>query len=93
MKAVVWSKPNCPYCVMAKKMLDVKGYQVEERIVGNGWTREQLTEAVPNVRSVPQIFVDDEYIGGYDNLVKFFESKIANTAVQMQWETISFPHD
>ena len=75
MKAVVWSKPDCIYCDMAKKLLEQKGYEVEERRLGFGWNREQLFEAVPNVKSVPQIFLDGEYIGGYDNLKKYFEEK------------------
>lgn len=60
---------------MAKKLLETKNYQVDERVIGFGWNTEQLFEAVPNARTVPQIFLDDEYIGGYDNLVKHFESK------------------
>lgn len=75
MKAIVWSKPACPYCVMAEKLLTNKGYEVEERKLGFGWNREQLFEAVPNVKTVPQIFIDGEYVGGYDDLVKFFKSK------------------
>jgi len=72
MKAVVWSKPDCPYCVIAKKLLETKGYEVEERRVGFGWNREQLLEAVPNARTVPQIFLDGKYIGGSDDLKKYF---------------------
>lgn len=75
MKAVVWSKPFCPYCVSAKSLLTNKGYEIEEKVIGNGFTREQLLEAVPNVRTVPQIFLDGEYVGGYDDLVKHFQSK------------------
>ena len=75
MKAVVWSKSGCPYCVMAQKLLESKGYEVDYRMIGHGWNMEQLFEAVPNVRTVPQIFLDGEYVGGYDNLVKHFESK------------------
>jgi len=72
MKAIVWSKPDCPYCVVAKKLLETKGYEVEERRVGFGWNREQLLEAVPNARTVPQIFLDGKYIGGSDDLKKYF---------------------
>jgi glutaredoxin 3 len=75
MKAVVWSKPTCPYCVMAKNLLESKGYEVDYRAVGFGWNTEQLLEAVPNARTVPQIFLDNEYIGGYDNLVTYFKAK------------------
>jgi glutaredoxin len=75
MKAVVWSKPMCPYCVSAKALLTKKGYEIEERIIGNGYTKEQLLEAVPLARTVPQIFLDGEYIGGFDNLQEHFKSK------------------
>jgi len=72
MKAIVWSKPDCPYCVVAKKLLETKGYEIEERKLGFGWNREQLFEAVPNARTVPQIFLDGQYIGGSDDLKKYF---------------------
>lgn len=75
MKAIVWSKPACPYCVMATNLLKNKGYEIEERKIGSGWTKEQLLESVPMARTVPQIFLDNEHIGGYDNLVKHFEAK------------------
>lgn len=73
MKAIIWSKPGCPYCVQAEKLLETKGYEIEERRIGFRWNREQLFEAVPNVRTVPQIFLDGKYIGGHDDLVKYFK--------------------
>jgi glutaredoxin 3 len=79
MKAVVWSKPMCPYCVSAKSLLSKKGYEIDERIIGIKFTKEQLLESVPNARTVPQIFLDDEYVGGYDDLVKYFEVKSDST--------------
>ena len=75
MKAIVWSKSDCPYCVKAVALLNKKGYFIEERKLEFGWNREQLLEAVPNARTVPQIFLDREYIGGHDDLVKHFEVK------------------
>ena len=75
MKAIIWSKSGCPFCVMAEKLLQKKGYGIEERKLEFGWNREQLLEAVPGARTVPQIFLDGEYIGGYDDLVKHFAAK------------------
>ena len=75
MKAVIWSKDLCPFCDRAKALLQQKGIQYEERKIGFGWNREQLFEAVPNAKTVPQIFLDGELIGGYDNLKKYFEAK------------------
>ena len=68
MKAIVWSKDQCPYCDQAKNLLKSKGIEYEERNVSRDWTREQLLEAVPNARTVPQIFLDEELIGGFNEL-------------------------
>ena len=70
MKAIVWSKDSCPFCTQAKALLDSKGIEYEERNVSQGWTREQLLEAVPNARTVPQIFLDEELVGGFTELRK-----------------------
>lgn len=72
MKAVIWSKDNCQYCIKAKTLLDLKGVQYEERKIGAGWTKEQLLEAVPTARTVPQIFLDGTYVGGFTELEKKF---------------------
>jgi len=69
-KAIVWSNVGCHYCEMAKSLLTQKNIEYEERNVAKDWKVEQLLEAVPGARTVPQIFLDDKYIGSYDNLVK-----------------------
>lgn len=68
MKAIVWSKYHCPFCDQAKALLTQKGIQFEERKIGDGFTKEELLEAVPNARTVPQIFIDDQLIGGFTEL-------------------------
>ena len=70
MKAVVWSKNACPFCDQAKNLLKLKGIEFEERNISTDWTREQLLEAVPNARTVPQIFLDEQLIGGFTELRK-----------------------
>jgi glutaredoxin len=70
MKAVVWSKDHCPFCDQAKALLKQKDIEFEEKKIGHGYTREQLLEAVPDARTVPQIFLDDELIGGFTELRK-----------------------
>ena len=67
-KAVVWSKDSCPFCVQAKALLESRGIKFEERNVSKDWTREQLLAAVPNARTLPQIFLDDNYVGGFTEL-------------------------
>jgi len=71
-QTVVWSKVQCPFCNMAKKLLKNKGIEFEERMIGVNWTREQLLESIPQARTVPQIILNGEYIGGYDQLKTYF---------------------
>lgn len=68
MKAILWSKEQCTFCDQAKALLESKGISYEERKIGDGYTREELLEAVPTARTVPQIFLDDEYVGGFNEL-------------------------
>ena len=80
MKAVVWSKYHCPFCDQAKALLTQKGIKFEEKKIGDGYSREDLLEAVPTARSVPQIFLDDKLIGGFTELKRLFD----------QWENQSY---
>lgn len=70
MKAIVYSKYNCHFCDMAKALLNQNNIPFEERKIGDGYTREDLLEAVPNAKSVPQIFLDDKLVGGYQELLR-----------------------
>jgi glutaredoxin 3 len=67
-KAIVWSKNHCPFCDQAKALLTQRGIVFEEKKVGEGYSREDLLEAVPSARTVPQIFLDEEYVGGFTEL-------------------------
>ena len=76
MKAIVWSKDQCPYCDQAKALLKSRNIEFEERNIMHAWTKEQLLEAVPNARTVPQIFLDDQLVGGFTELrTKLTESR------------------
>ena len=68
MKAVVWSKPACPFCVKAKNLLKNKGIEYEEKNIAEGHQIEDLLALVPNARTMPQIWLDGEHLGGYDQL-------------------------
>ena len=63
-----WSKYHCPYCDQAKALLKSKNIEFEERKIGDGFTKEDLLEAVPGARTVPQIFLDDKLVGGFTEL-------------------------
>jgi glutaredoxin len=73
MKAIVWSKDNCAFCDQAKALLEQRNIPYEERKIGHGYTREDLLEAVPTARTVPQIFVNNNHVGGFTELRKYIE--------------------
>ena len=73
MRAIVWSKDNCTFCDHAKALLEQRNIAYEERKIGHGYSREDLLEAVPTARTVPQIFVNNNYIGGFTELRKYIE--------------------
>lgn len=77
-KAEVYSKNGCPFCVQAKLLLDMKGVEVTEyNFQTDPEKREELFEraAAINVvpRTAPQIWLNDEYIGGFDQLKAYYD--------------------
>ena len=70
MKAIVWSKNRCPYCTQAKALLESRGIEFEERNIEDGWDKEDLLAAVPTARTLPQVFLDEELVGGFNELRK-----------------------
>jgi glutaredoxin 3 len=77
-KVVIYTKDNCPFCVMAKNLL--ANYQVafeEIRIDLDDRKRDEMI-ALSNKRTVPQIFINDQAIGGYDDLTALARTKKLN---------------
>ena len=77
-KATVWTKDNCLYCSLAKKELHSRKYKIDERNITSLWSKEDLLKAVPDAKTVPQIFIRDKYIGGYSELMTYFEETTSN---------------
>jgi glutaredoxin len=74
MKAIVWSKTHCPFCVAAKDLLTRLNVEFEEKLVGQDYTKEQFFESNPGATTVPQIHLQGELIGGYDDLLLYIEN-------------------
>lgn len=67
-KVIVYTTEYCPYCVRAKTLLKHKGVAFEEINVGDDDTlRDKMVEESGR-RTVPQIFINDKPIGGFDEL-------------------------
>lgn len=83
MIATMYSKPNCDFCVKAMKELDSRGYLVTEIKLGRDindrieFIKEIQNKSGSTPQTVPQIFLGEEqqYIGGYDDLIIHFSKK------------------
>ncbi len=71
---IIYTNDNCPYCVMAKRTFERLNVLYTEKKVGADVTREELLEAVPGARTVPQIIINSEVIGGYAELASYIEN-------------------
>ena len=74
-KVEIYSSELCPYCVMAKKLLARKNIEYSEIRVDLDPAKRQEMMARSKQRTVPQIFINDEAIGGYTDLVALNNSK------------------
>ena len=65
----VYSTLFCPYCAWAKGLLEKKGVDyVNIDVIEDSSKRDEMIERSGGRRSVPQIFIDGDHIGGYDDL-------------------------
>lgn len=67
----LFTKPGCPHCARAKKLLQERGYAYEEAALGNGLSSKAV-RAATNQSTVPQIFIGGRYIGNADALEQYF---------------------
>ncbi|MEB3882149.1 glutaredoxin 3 [Lyngbya sp. CCY1209] len=62
-----WSR--CPFCLRAKALLKEKGWEFTEYVIdGDEEARDQMAERANGRRSVPQIFINGQHVGGCDDL-------------------------
>ncbi len=68
-KVTIYTSGTCPYCIMAKKLLEEKNIDMDElRIDTNPKYIDEAIKKSGGRKTVPQIFVGDYHIGGYDDL-------------------------
>ena len=77
MEIIIYSKPNCIYCDKSKALLKGLGLTYEEKMFGKVFkSPEELYEAVgKQVRTMPQIKIDGNLVGGYNQLIEFMADK------------------
>jgi len=69
MEVIIYSKENCPNCVKAKSLLDKYNPTILKMNIDI--SRDKFFEKFPNAKTVPQIEIDGEHIGGYNELEKW----------------------
>ena len=70
----MYSKQHCPYCIRAKELLEKKNLEFEIiDIQENEETRSVMVEKSGGLMTVPQIFINDNHIGGYEDLKELDE--------------------
>lgn len=71
---VVYSKPGCPSCDNAKKLIATNGDTYLENVIGRDVSREEFMEMFPSVKSVPLILEEEVgTIGGFTDLVEWYK--------------------
>lgn len=68
--ATLYTKPTCPYCIAAKNLLNNKGVEYTDIVITtlSDDERTELATRTNNHRTVPQIFIGETFVGGFDNL-------------------------
>jgi len=75
MKIVIYSKNNCQYCTKAKHLVKSLGLEYEEMSFEkdfNGNVDKLVEHVGKKVRTMPQIKINDNLVGGYNQLVEYF---------------------
>jgi len=78
MKVEIYSKESCPFCVKAKNLAERENLDFDYYMLNEDFTREELFEKFPTARTFPQIVIDNENIGGYDNLCEYLDLRTYN---------------
>ena len=71
---VIYSTAACPYCARAKQFLNAKGVNYTELRVDLDPALRQQMEQKSQRRSVPQIFIGDHHVGGFDDIWRLEQS-------------------
>jgi glutaredoxin 1 len=79
MTVEVYSKDGCPFCVRAKNLLKIKGFDFTEYKIGEGGIDKEYVQnkAGKPVTTVPQIFINGNHVGGFTDLEQYFKNKAA----------------
>ena len=67
----IYGKPRCPFCDRAKALCEQKGLEYTYKMLDADFTAEEMFERAPNAKTFPQIIINNEHVGGYNELEKW----------------------
>ncbi|MBD2206148.1 glutaredoxin 3 [Calothrix sp. FACHB-1219] len=68
-KVEIYTWRTCPFCIRAKNLLITKGVEfIEYSIDGDETARDKMAQRANGRRSLPQIFINDDHVGGCDDI-------------------------
>lgn len=74
----IYGKTGCPFCDKAKVFCETRSYNYEYKMLDVDYSKEELIEAFPGARTVPQIKVNGTAVGGYSDFIKYVEETAYN---------------
>ena len=78
MNIVIYTQNGCGYCNMAMYEFDKLNWNYTAKNIEEDAHRESLFESLPNVKTVPQIWINDVHIGGYNELKTWLKKRTEN---------------
>ena len=82
-KVEIYTWQYCPFCIRAKSLLNKKNIEfIEYKIDGDESAREKMSERANGRRSLPQIFIDNNSIGGCDDLYSLEEENKLDSLIE-----------
>ena len=74
-KILIYSSNFCPYCIAAKRLLENLNLNYKEKVVDDQPSlRKEMNDISNGKKTVPQIFIGDKHVGGYDDLKLVYEN-------------------
>lgn len=70
---LIYGKPLCPFCDKAKALCEQREFDYQYKTLDVDYTKEELLETFPGARTVPQIVVNGQKVGGFEGFTKYLE--------------------
>ncbi|KAF8818951.1 glutaredoxin 3 [Rickettsia endosymbiont of Cardiosporidium cionae] len=70
---IIYTTDLCPYCIKAKELFNSQKMQYKEILASDEQTRNEMLNKSNGRKTVPQIFIGNEHIGGFDELYRLYK--------------------